>query len=91
MSNDVKMDVSQGSVSDPILPHLHINELDTLTSNMFITMYVDDQSFIISETTDETIKVKCNNVLDILDNWYAFCSQHCNAEKPITICKYAIP
>lgn len=78
---DINLGVPQGSVLGPILFLLYTNELDTLTTDAFFVMYADDKSLLISDPVDETLESKCNNVLQIIGNWYNSNSLYFNTEK----------
>lgn len=78
---DINVGVPQGSVLGPILFLLYTNEIDTLTTNAFLIMYADDTSLLISDTSDDLLKSKCNNVLRVLSDWYKSNTLYFNSEK----------
>lgn len=78
---EIHMGVPQGSILGPILFLIYTNELDMLTSDAFLVMYADDQSLLLSDKSDATLALKCNDSLNKLNNWYCFYKLYFNTDK----------
>lgn len=77
----INMGVVQGSVMGPVLFLLYINNIISLSNDVYFTLYADDTSLIISDKSDNTLKNKCEDTLANLINWFNSISLYFNSDK----------
>lgn len=76
----VKRGVPQGSILGPLLFILYINDLPTAVDESMI-LFADDTSLIFKEKDKEHLKIKIENTLDTLENWFTCNNLTLNVDK----------
>lgn len=80
-TKNIKTGVPQGSILDPLLFILYINDLSLNIENSLIDLYADDSTLHSKGNNVHELNANLQNDIYIIENW---CSQYCmklNAKK----------
>lgn len=77
--------VPQGSILGPVLFLLYMNDIVDLTTSAHFTIYADDTSIIVSEKNEDFLKIKCNTILQNLNEWFRQNRLHFNIDKTLAL------
>ena len=80
----VECGVPQGSILDPLLFIICMNDICNISDLMFAIMYADDTCFLINSTDVNTLIKQLNVELESLCIWFKSNKLSLNIQKPFT-------
>lgn len=73
--------VPQGSIMGPTLFLIYMNDIVTVSPGTQFTLYADDTSVLISDSSGVILKQKCKELLTRLHDWFCVNSLYLNTKK----------